>query len=316
MKIVLAHLLNTKRDRNGVVSHILDLEQELTKQGMIVRRVHPAAHGGTFARILGRVRAMVRNNRILKFLRPWATLCTYYLQMRILFRRGDFSNAVVNAQDPISALAALRSRQGPVVLTCHSPEAPWREFENAGLVGRKGRRLLRAVFVDVLRRPDVHLVCVSRHAARMYGRIARREIARVIYPGIRDCAHPTRHDEPYILNVGTISDRKNQAFLIRIARAARERGKAIPIKLVGAATTLAVNELHNRIREAGVEEQVEYLGPLAREEVTALMTKARLYVHAARRESFGMTIVEAVGAGTPVLALENSALKEILPDHS
>jgi len=51
-----------------------------------------------------------------------------------------------------------------------------------------------------------------------------------------------------------------------------------------------------------------------REDVEEFMRKARVLVLPSQREGFGLTVIEALSCGTPVIARKDSGLEEILPE--
>lgn len=54
-------------------------------------------------------------------------------------------------------------------------------------------------------------------------------------------------------------------------------------------------------RQEGVADGVEFLGPMPHQGVLEEMARADVLLHAAREESFGMVLIEAMAQGTPVI---------------
>lgn len=71
-------------------------------------------------------------------------------------------------------------------------------------------------------------------------------------------------------------------------------------------------DLFARADELGLGDRVSILPPVSPEDVNALMHKHDLLVHASKGETFGMTVVEAVAAGLPVLATRSGGPQESL----
>ncbi|WP_331452525.1 glycosyltransferase [Streptomyces sp. SS162] len=74
----------------------------------------------------------------------------------------------------------------------------------------------------------------------------------------------------------------------------------------------AEEELRARAAELGLGERFRILPPVAPEAVGALMHDYDLLVHASKRETFGMTVVEAVASGLPVLVTRSGGPEETL----
>ncbi|MET9969258.1 glycosyltransferase family 4 protein [Streptomyces sp. NPDC006356] len=72
------------------------------------------------------------------------------------------------------------------------------------------------------------------------------------------------------------------------------------------------DELRERGAELGLGDRFRILPPVAPEAVGPLMHEYDLLVHASKKETFGMTVVEAVAAGLPVLATRCGGPEETL----
>ena len=84
----------------------------------------------------------------------------------------------------------------------------------------------------------------------------------------------------------------------------------VRLTLVGAGPLEA--ELDARIAAAGLAGRVTRLPAVPPDAVTGLLHRHDLLVHASRRETFGMTVVEAVATGTPVLVARSEGPAETL----
>ncbi|URM91408.1 glycosyltransferase family 4 protein [Streptomyces sp. MRC013] len=74
----------------------------------------------------------------------------------------------------------------------------------------------------------------------------------------------------------------------------------------------AEEELRARGAQLGLGERFRILPPVAPEAVGPLMHEYDLLVHASKRETFGMTVVEAIASGLPVLATRSGGPQETL----
>jgi glycosyltransferase involved in cell wall biosynthesis len=91
---------------------------------------------------------------------------------------------------------------------------------------------------------------------------------------------------------------------------ARELGRVYKLTIVGS------GELDGELRavasELGISAQVTFAGYV--KNASRLLYRHRLYVHAAKMESFGIVLIEAFSAGLPVLAPAVGGIPEILTD--
>jgi len=67
------------------------------------------------------------------------------------------------------------------------------------------------------------------------------------------------------------------------------------------------------IRERGLSERVQMLGWLSGEKKLRAISDARLLVVPSRHETFGLVAIDALAAGTPVIAFDIPCLREIVP---
>jgi glycosyltransferase involved in cell wall biosynthesis len=115
-----------------------------------------------------------------------------------------------------------------------------------------------------------------------------------------------RHGVPaeYLLAVGTREPRKNLAALVA-AHAAAGQDRVLPLVLVGPAGWGA---------DVAAGRGVHVLPYLPAEELRSLVAGATAVVFPSRYEGFGLPALEAMAAGTPVLANDIPVLREVLGD--
>lgn len=150
------------------------------------------------------------------------------------------------------------------------------------------------------------------------------EKIKVIYPAAKDyCNIKFSKDESaqtlrklkvpddYILYAGTIEPRKNLGRVIEAFTLLRKtdkfRGKLVLSGLKG----WAYAKLSEMIKEKGIEESVVIPGYVSEEELAMLYQNARLFVFPSLYEGFGMPVIEAMSAHTPVVTSKTSSLGEI-----
>lgn len=117
---------------------------------------------------------------------------------------------------------------------------------------------------------------------------------------------------PYALAVGTVNTHKNHARLVRgFASIARE----VPHTLVIAGRPdAAAGEVAEAIRETGIGDRVRLLGYTPGEHLPALLAEADLLAQPSLYEGFGLPVLDAMAAGTPVACADASALPEAAGD--
>jgi glycosyltransferase involved in cell wall biosynthesis len=114
--------------------------------------------------------------------------------------------------------------------------------------------------------------------------------------------------------VGQLTPRKGQLELIRAFAAVGQDVPNVRLLIVGEAIFNRDEEYAKslaRVAESlGIADRVQFLGQ--REDVPALMRALDLLVVNSRAEPFGLTVVEAMASGTPVLATAVDGIGEIV----
>lgn len=112
---------------------------------------------------------------------------------------------------------------------------------------------------------------------------------------------------PYMVTVGELLPRKGGDYLIEIGRELLRRQSSLKIMCSG-----GMRGVPQLVEEARSVPALILLDYLEREDLLALIRGAVCMVIPSRLEGFGLTAVEAMALGTPVIASHNSALPEIL----
>jgi glycosyltransferase involved in cell wall biosynthesis len=125
-------------------------------------------------------------------------------------------------------------------------------------------------------------------------------------------------DRPFVLYVGTVMPRKGVTELVRALALVAER-EDVPTprailageKTLDEAYTARVEEL---IAEGGLEGHVELTGFVDGADLPALYSLADVFVVSSLEEGFGMTAVEAMAAGTPVVGTRVGGIPTLVED--
>ncbi|WP_132060789.1 glycosyltransferase family 4 protein [Halorussus amylolyticus] len=115
-------------------------------------------------------------------------------------------------------------------------------------------------------------------------------------------ATPDARDRPYLLCVGRLEAYKGVQHAIRALADLPE------YDLLVAGSGDYRDELERVAREAGVADRVEFLGFVADDRLPGLYAGAEAYLTLSAFESYGMTVAEALAAGTPCVVREAGAL--------
>ena len=119
---------------------------------------------------------------------------------------------------------------------------------------------------------------------------------------------------PFALYVGNVMPHKNLLRLVdAFARAARgDSGRRLVIR--GGGRRVHVAALRARIAAAGIEDRVDWQPYAPPDELPDLYRRARMLLLPSLYEGFGLTALEAMACGTPVITSRASSLPEVVGD--
>lgn len=145
------------------------------------------------------------------------------------------------------------------------------------------------------------VVCVSETTARdaisWLGARPEQIVVAPHGPG-QHLERPAERSEDHWLYVGDDEPRKNVDGLISEYERYRTLGGARPLVLAGAAAKRAAGEVRGERDPAPAQ-------------LASLYASAIALVHPSRDEGFGLTVLEAMNTGTPVIAARNAAIEEL-----
>ena len=155
------------------------------------------------------------------------------------------------------------------------------------------------------RYPEARLVAISHYQRRALAALGEVD---VVYHGINTDAFPFRPDRgDYLAFLGRIIPRKGPVEAIRLAQQV-----GMPLLLAGPA-----DEGYYRCEVAPLVDGrwVRYLGPVGAEERNQVLAHAAaLLFPLMAGEPFGLVTIEAMACGTPVAALAQGAVPEVVED--
>lgn len=117
-------------------------------------------------------------------------------------------------------------------------------------------------------------------------------------------ARPREHDRPYLLTVGRLEGYKGVQHVIQAL------GERPEYDLLVAGTGSYRDVLERAARRAGVTERVSFLGYVDDADLPGLYAGAVAYLALSSFEAYGLTVAEALAAGTPCVVREAGALDD------
>jgi glycosyltransferase involved in cell wall biosynthesis len=180
-------------------------------------------------------------------------------------------------------------------------------------------------------RPMLNLVVAASPVVATVSEASRRDILSLlgVAPGrvvlLPGAAHPScrpatreevaavraRHglERPYVLTVGTLEPRKDLPTLLRAFDRLHDQTEHELVVVGGRGWK--DRRLVEALEARQTRRRVRWLGYVPESDLAALYTAADLFVLAPTLEGFGLPLLEAMACGTPVLAADVLALREV-----
>jgi glycosyltransferase involved in cell wall biosynthesis len=117
-----------------------------------------------------------------------------------------------------------------------------------------------------------------------------------------------RHAHTDILHVGSTIARKRIDVLLRVLEALRATHPNVRLVRVGGPFTAAQQAL---ARELGLANAIAVLPMLDRSTLAAVYRRSAVVLMPSEREGFGLPVLEALACGTPVVASDVEAMREV-----
>lgn len=188
----------------------------------------------------------------------------------------------------IFSLPAANLSTTPVVMTTHGPFT----IENR-------------IIYQTLRHP--YQVTISN--AQKYA-VPNLHHAGTVYNGLYMEDYPFSNvSEGYLLCVGRLSAEKGIHFAIDVAR-------NLNLRLIIAAKLEAIDyPYYKQYIRPHLSERIRWVGEVDEPKRNKLMSKALAFLHPVTwREPFGLTLIEAMACGAPVIAFNKGSIPEIVVD--
>ncbi len=233
---------------------------------------------------------------------------------------------VLHQLNPVEAARSslVCGRNIPLVLGPFLPSFP--EQTAAGTsrstaLGMLGRSLLPPLINRLDRRQQscaAALLLSSRAAvSALYEPLAVRGRTHILPYGV-DVAHfrpesvPDRSRPPTILYLANLVPRKGILTLLDAFEIVHQALPSVRLRIGGSGP--AENAMHHRLATMRCRSAVEVLGAVPRDRVAHEMRRCDIYCLPARWESFGVSLVEAMACGKPIVTTCEGGPVFVVPD--
>lgn len=204
----------------------------------------------------------------------------------------------------------IRRLPVPVIVTCHHT---YRQQ-----IGHIRSQFWKAIFLPFERatyRRAAQIIAVSEATKNalitQYG-VPEQKITVIHNVVDTDRFYPLKTEKtPHsLLYIGRIDKRKGIDFLIRSMVLVREQLPDVQLLVGGKGPYL--DKMRSLVNRLGLERTVVYLGFVPDDQLNGLYNRAQCVVVPSIFEGFGITVIEALAAGTRVVGTDSDGIREIL----
>ena len=239
-----------------------------------------------------------------------------FIKQNIIFRKIIRSRrVVVHAHLPKSELiTALTCRKNRFVITRHNSEAFWPGMP----------KFISNFLSKFVTEKSTHVICISE-AVKNYiknrGEVSRSSQISTVHYG---------YDKNYQINsstqnqfssifkpfrsslkigtIGRLVDQKDYPTLFSACKSVLSKGVELELFIIGEGELR--KELEVRVESLGITERVHWLRKTA--DISDYLFELDLFILPSKYEGFGLVLLEAMQAGKPILASNNSSIPEVL----
>lgn len=245
----------------------------------------------------------------------------FRLLVPFAFKRFDFAgfDVIISSATGAYFPNTLKKGKAKLICYCHTPPRylygyatarEWKKNLFFRLLGETANHFLRLVDADASKNVDYYLA----NSQEVAGRIKKfyRRNATVIYPPVEISStyHVSRsmHKDngTYFVTGGRLAKPKHVDLLIKACNEL-----TLPLKVFGKGFAGYGEELR---KMAGPT--IEFVGEVADAEKLRLMAGAKAYLFASEDEDLGITPIEAMGEGIPVIAYRSGGVQETVVEDN
>jgi L-malate glycosyltransferase len=245
-------------------------------------------------------------------------ILSYSKALRPLVKKERFDVIHGNAEEAYWIGQIARENNSAYVFTSHTPNIP-----TTGMI--KGIinpiRFFKSINTYLLRKSILEGDIVVAYSQFSRNLILKGfadpgcNTVKVVPPGVESSWFDVERKlstGARLLFWGRLEDEKGLPELFIALKEVTKKIKQIKLILVGEGSQL--KEYKNLVVSLGLTEHVEFKGWLDAREIQNLTTQSDLGLFPSRIESFGLSVIEAMAAGLPVIAANGGAVPENIKD--
>lgn len=151
---------------------------------------------------------------------------------------------------------------------------------------------------------------VQRLTGRSKGIVVTAEGIPSAFRSAQLASGPRRND-PYVVYTGSLYPHKNLTVVLKALRQLPD----MKLKVIGTRTVF-LDRMRQQAERMGVAPQIEWCGRLTDQEVIDVYQRAVALIQPSRAEGFGLTGLEALAVGCPIIVSDIPVFHEVYQEHA
>lgn len=195
-----------------------------------------------------------------------------------------------------------------------------KEIPLSGVITKDLARFYRKIFAKILAKTSIRIYTVSDYSKKDIEKVYKldKDKIKVIYNGINSKFISESKEsvvkENYILSFGSIEPRKNTKLMIKVYKQLLDEYddmKDTKLVLYGF-RGYDKSKLKELIKSLKLEDKIIVYKYIEDDDLKELYKKSKIFCFLSSFEGFGLPIIESMALRTPVIALNNSCIPEII----
>jgi glycosyltransferase involved in cell wall biosynthesis len=121
-------------------------------------------------------------------------------------------------------------------------------------------------------------------------------------------------DDVLLVYAGRLAPEKNLPFLLKSFAGIAETLPNVQLLLIGSGIQQFEEEIRNLVGELNLTQRVRFTGRIAYEELPAYLAMCNIFVTASISEVHPLSVIEAMGAGLPVMGIYSVGVSDTVQD--
>lgn len=279
-----------------------------------------------------KIAVLFDNNKYIDLTKDYSIYCVNYNYFHLLKRNDiseyvglveNFKPHIIHTHRFLAEFLSSLYVKNDIVYICHGHDnmIQFKRFKTSSFFSKSLfisyiEKLI--IFIKKYRKGNIWFIANSKHTETYYKSVLPNRLkprvklfyygfnySSFFYPSIKKI---NRDNCFKILNVGSFQNKKNQQFIIEIAKELKKSGIIFEINILGEgenftkiAESIKFNKLENEVKLRGVVNNVK-----------EWYFNSDIYLHTAWYEPFGLVFLEAMAAGLPVVCLDGKGNRDII----